>query len=70
MQRLAGIIRLPVLFHTGHKTFATLKVAQGVLRVQVMMSTGHQADASFNHYLGIDETELLTWYRKTARTAA
>jgi hypothetical protein len=70
VQHLAGITRLPVLFHTGRKTFATLKVAQGVPRAQVMMTTGHQTEASFNHYLGIDEAELLPWYRKTARTAA
>jgi integrase len=69
-QRLAGITRLPVQFHTGRKTFATLKVAQGVPRVQVMMTTSHQSEASFNHYLGIDEPGLVTWYRKTARRAA
>ncbi|WP_310397288.1 hypothetical protein [Hymenobacter sp.] len=70
VQHLAGITRLPVQFHTGRKTFATLKVAQGVPRSQVMMTTGHQTEASFNLYLGIDEGELLTWYRKTARKAA
>jgi hypothetical protein len=70
VQYLAGITRLPVRFHTGRKTFATLKVAQGVPRSQVMMTTGHQTESSFNHYLGIDEAELLTWYRRTARKAA
>ncbi|MDO7853194.1 tyrosine-type recombinase/integrase [Hymenobacter convexus] len=67
VQHLAGITRLPVLFHTGRKTFATLKVAQGVPRSQVMMTTGHQTEASFNHYLGVNEAELLDWYRRTAR---
>jgi integrase len=70
VQHLAGITRLPVKFHTGRKTFATLKVAQGVPRSQVMMTTGHQTEASFNLYLGIDEAELLTWYRRTARRVA
>jgi integrase len=70
VRALAGIDRLPVLFHLGRKTFATLKVAQGVPRAQVMMTTGHQTEASFNHYLGIDEHELLAWYRKTARRVA
>jgi hypothetical protein len=32
-----------------------------------MMPTGHQAEASFNHCLSVNEAELLTWYRKTAR---
>ncbi|WP_201979273.1 tyrosine-type recombinase/integrase [Hymenobacter rubidus] len=67
VQHLAGITRLPILFHTGRKTFATLKIAQGVPRSQVMMTTGHQTEASFNHYLGINEAELLAWYRRTAR---
>ena len=70
VQRLAGITRLPVQFHTGRKTFATLKIAQGVPRAQVMMTTGHQTEAGFNLYLGIDEGELLTWYRRTARKVA
>lgn len=43
------------------------KVAQGVPHSQVMMPTGHQAEASFNHCLSVNEAELLTWYRKTAR---
>ncbi|HEX8656806.1 MAG TPA: tyrosine-type recombinase/integrase [Hymenobacter sp.] len=68
VQQLAGITRLPVHFHTGRKTFATLKVAQGVPRAQVMMTTGHQTEYNFNKYLGIDETELVEWYRRTART--
>ncbi|WP_210516458.1 hypothetical protein [Hymenobacter terricola] len=67
VQRLAGIERVQVVFHLGRKTFATLKVAQGVPRSQVMMTTGHQTEASFNHYLGINEAELLDWYRRTAR---
>jgi integrase len=67
VQHLAGITRLPVQFHTGRKTFATLKVSQGVLRSQVMMTTGHQTEASFSHYLGVNEAELLAWYRRTAR---
>jgi integrase len=70
VQHLAGITRLPVLYHTGRKTFATLKIAQGVPRSQVMMTTGHQTESSFNHYLGVNEAELLAWYRKTARKAA
>lgn len=31
------------------------------------MTTGHQTEARFNLYLGIGESELLTWYRKMAR---
>jgi integrase len=70
LQRLAGLERLQknLGFHMGRKTFATLKVAQGVPRSQVMMVTGHQTESSFNAYLGIEEGELLDWYRKTART--
>lgn len=67
VQALAGIERVALQYHLGRKTFATLKVAQGVPRSQVMMTTGHQTESSFNHYLGIDEAELLDWYRRTAR---
>jgi integrase len=70
VQRLAGITRLGLTFRLGRKTFATLKIAQGVPRSQVMMTTGHQTEASFNHYLGINEGELLDAYRKTARRVA
>ena len=59
VQALAGIERLALQYHLGRKTFATLKVAQGVPRSQVMMTTGHQTESSFNHYLGINEAELL-----------
>jgi len=67
VQALADIERVPVKYHLERKTFATVKVAQGVPRSQVMMTTGHQTEASFNHYLGINEAELLDWYRSTAR---
>ena len=67
VQALSGIERVRIRYHLGRKTFATLKIAQGVPRSQVMMTTGHQTESSFNLYLGIDEAELLTWYRKTAR---
>ncbi|GAB3726200.1 hypothetical protein GCM10027594_07870 [Hymenobacter agri] len=67
VQALAGIERVALQYHLGRKTFATLKVAQGVPRSQVMMTTGHQTESSFNHYLGINEAELLDWYRRTAR---
>jgi hypothetical protein len=67
VQALAGIKRVPVKYHLGRKTFATLKVAQGVPCSQVMMTTGHQTESSFNHYLGVNEAELLDWYRRTAR---
>jgi hypothetical protein len=67
MQALAGIERVPLKYHLGRKTFATLKIAQGVPRSQVMMTTGHQTESSFNHYLVINEAELLDWYRRTAR---
>lgn len=67
VQALAGIERVQLQYHLGRKTFATLKIAQGVPRSQVMMTTGHQTESSFNHYLGINEAELLDWYRRTAR---
>ena len=31
------------------------------------MTTGHQTESSFNHHLGINETELLDWYQRTTR---
>lgn len=64
VQHLAGITRPPVQFHTGRKTFAILKVAQDVPRAQVMMTTSHQTESNFNHYLGVNEVELLTWHHK------
>lgn len=67
VQALAGIERVQLQYHLGRKTFATLKIAQGVSRFQVMMTTGHQTESSFNHYLGINEAELLDWHRRTAR---
>jgi hypothetical protein len=70
VQALASLARVPLQYHLGRKTFATLKVAQGVPRAQVMMTTGHQTEASFNHYLGINEAELVAWYRCTARKRA
>jgi integrase len=65
--QLARITRLKLGMHVGRKTYATLKVYQGVPKSLVMLATGHQTEAQFNVYLGIDEQELLTSHRQTAR---
>ncbi|SHL98852.1 phage integrase SAM-like domain-containing protein [Hymenobacter psychrotolerans] len=67
VQHLAGITRIQVTTRVGRKTFVTLKIFQGVPKAQVMLATGHQTEKSFNRYLGVDEQELLTIYRRTAR---
>ncbi|MCR5889947.1 site-specific integrase [Hymenobacter sp. J193] len=70
VQHLSGITRLKLGTRTGRKTFATLKIYQGMPKTQVMLATGHTTEKSFNRYLGIDEQELLSNYRKTARRVA
>lgn len=64
---LSRITRLKLGLHVGRKTYATLKIYQGVPARLVMLATGHQTEAQFNVYLGIDEQELLSSHRKTAR---
>ncbi|MCC2547955.1 hypothetical protein LJY25_16015 [Hymenobacter sp. BT175] len=70
MQLPGGIMRLTLPYHLGRKTFVTLRIAKGVPSSQVMMTTGHQPWSSFNHYLGINEAELLDAYRKATRRVA
>jgi integrase len=68
--QLAGLTRIALTSKVGRKTFVTLKLAQGVPRTTVMQATGHRTESSFNRYVGIDETELVETYRKTARQVA
>ncbi len=68
--QLAGLTRIALTSKVGRKTFVTLKLAQGVPRTAVMQATGHRTESSFNRYVGIDETELVETYRKTARKVA
>lgn len=68
VQQLAGITRLKLTTKIGRKTFVTLKLYQGVPARLIMQATGHQTEEAFNHYVGVDELQLVQEFmRKSAR---
>lgn len=71
VQQLVNLTRLKLTTKIGRKTFVTRKLYLGVPARLVMQATGHQTEEAFNHYVGIDELQLVEEYmRKSARKRA
>jgi hypothetical protein len=59
VQRLVGLTRLNLTTKIGRKTFVTLKLYQGVPARLIMQATGHRTEEAFNHYVGVDQFQLV-----------
>ncbi|MGI4862975.1 MAG: tyrosine-type recombinase/integrase [Janthinobacterium lividum] len=71
VQRLVGLTRLNLTTKVGRKTFVTLKLYQGVPARLIMQATGHRTEEAFNHYVGVDQLQLVEEFmRKSTRRRA